>query len=64
MNAVPQRFEQPPCEGCRFAARCGAEWLACAAYGMYVAREPRRRWVNAPRAPTHARFLALTERRM
>ena len=51
--------ESPPCDGCRFAARCGIERLACAAFSMYLADEPAVRWRLAPRAPTQARYESL-----
>jgi hypothetical protein len=51
--------ESPPCDGCRFNARCGIEGLACAAFSMYLANEPEVHWRLAPRAPTTARYDAL-----
>lgn len=48
-----------PCAGCRFEARCRDGRLACARMGMFLAGEPQRRWMAAPMAPTHSRFLAL-----
>jgi hypothetical protein len=58
-HADARLTEFPPCDGCRFAARCGIEGLACAAFSMYLADEPAVRWRLAPRAPTTARYTAL-----
>jgi hypothetical protein len=48
-----------PCTGCRHEAKCGADLLACDAYAMFAAGLKEARWKHAPRAPTHARYLAL-----
>lgn len=51
VSASHARIEPAPCEECRLRAKCAAEQLACAAYSMYAAALPRRRWLAAPRAP-------------
>jgi len=58
-HAAARLTESPPCDDCGFAARCGIERLACAAFSMYLADEPAVRWRLAPRAPTTARFKTL-----
>ena len=50
-----------PCVGCRFAARCRAERLACDALAVWGCGVSESRWRAAPRAPTRARFEALAE---
>lgn len=50
-----------PCAGCRFARRCRAERLACAAATAWAAYVPESRWRMAPRAPTRALFEMLLE---
>ena len=52
-----------PCWACGFAPRCAAEQLACEAFSMYVHGEFRSRWATAPRAPTHAKLLAIEAER-
>lgn len=54
-------LEPSPCESCRLARRCGAERLACEAFGMFAAGEGAPRWQAAPRAPTRARWEAIYE---
>lgn len=56
-----QTFALAPCDGCRHAPRCKAQFLSCQAFSMYVAAEPAKRWRAAPRAPTTARYQALLE---
>jgi hypothetical protein len=52
--------EPGPCDdGCRFRERCGANRLACQAFGMYVSGQGRPRWQAAPRTPSRGRFEAL-----
>lgn len=50
-----------PCVGCRFAARCRADKLACDALAVWASGAGELRWRAAPRAPTRARFEALVE---
>ena len=50
-----------PCVGCRFAARCRQERLACDALCVWSAGAGELRWRAAPRAPTRARLEALVE---
>jgi hypothetical protein len=52
-------IEPAPCDDCRFARRCGVEQLACEAFSMYAAGLAAKRWREAPRAPTRARFEAV-----
>ena len=54
-------LEKSPCDGCRFAPRCAAEQLACAAFSMFAHGLPALRWQAAPRAPSHAQFLSLED---
>lgn len=49
-----------PCRGCRFAARCRAERLACDAAAGWAGL-PELRWRAAPRAPSRARLEAIIE---
>ncbi len=60
--ATTPPVEPAPCQGCRFAERCGAQRLACDAYALFMAGAAERRWCMAPRAPTAARFAALFEK--
>jgi hypothetical protein len=53
--------EPAPCDGCRFAAKCRAEKLTCAAFTLYVSGAGRPRWRVAPRAPTGVLYSALLE---
>ena len=50
-----------PCVGCRFAARCKVEHLACDAMAVWASGAGAIRWGAAPRAPTRARAEALAE---
>ena len=50
-----------PCVGCRFAARCKVEHLACDAMAVWASGAGAIRWGAAPRAPTRARLEALVE---
>jgi len=47
-----------PCDQCRFRERCGSMLLACEAYRVFV-KDLGAAWDFAPRAPTHARYLAI-----
>ena len=58
-HADARLTESPPCDGCRFNARCGIEGLACVAFSMYLANEPEVHWRLARRDPTTARYDAL-----
>lgn len=48
-----------PCEGCRLAARCGAELLACDAFRLYYLGGGPARWALAPRLPSRREYAAL-----
>lgn len=48
--------ELAPCTGCRFAARCAAELLACEAFAAYSGGLSEVRWSVAPRVPSRARY--------
>ena len=50
-----------PCAGCRFAARCKVEHLACDALAVWASGAGELRWRAAPRAPSRARLEALVE---
>lgn len=50
-----------PCDQCRFDARCQREQLACDALAVFALGCERLRWQNAPRVPTRARFLAISQ---
>lgn len=50
--------EPAPRDRCRHVRGCAAEALACAAFGMFLGSEGRRRWQLAPRVLTRARFEA------
>lgn len=60
-HVAPFTWEPSPCEGCRFAARCGAVGLACSQFSGYVAGEPERKWRKAPRVPSDAIYRMLFE---
>jgi len=52
--------EPAPCDdGCKFRERCAAGRLACEAFCMYMAGLAAKRWREAPRAPTRARYEAV-----
>jgi hypothetical protein len=50
-----------PCDGCRYAAACGVQLLACERFSMFMAGEGQRRWHAAPMAPSRARYAAIFE---
>jgi hypothetical protein len=52
-SPLPEASVTPPCHGCRHAARCQAERLACEAYVLFkkVGGSPER-WALAPRQPS------------
>jgi hypothetical protein len=52
-------LEPCPCEGCRLAARCDTEHLACVAFSLFMAGKSPVRWGTAPRVPTRERYEAL-----
>lgn len=45
-----------PCAGCHLAQRCRDERLACDAFVTFASGASKARWLNAPRAPTAAKF--------
>jgi hypothetical protein len=49
-------LEVAPCDGCRYAARCRADKLACAAATLYANGHSAARVAIAPRVPTRERF--------
>jgi hypothetical protein len=59
--ALRRKAIPAPCRGCRFAARCRAERLACDAAAGWAAGLSELRWRMAPRAPSRARLEALAE---
>lgn len=53
--------ERGPCLGCKFAARCANESLACERFLMFLEGAGLPRWRNAPMAPTRAMWEAVFE---
>jgi hypothetical protein len=60
-TSTSEALAAAPCDGCRLAARCAERREACASFAMYYHGEPEKRWREAPRAPSTARFMALFE---
>jgi len=59
LDAMLSRRAESPCDGCRLRSKCAASQLACERFSMFSCGESRGRWINAPMAPTRARFEAL-----
>jgi hypothetical protein len=58
----PRVYVPPPCDGCRHAARCQAERLACESFALYMNCASAARVHQAPREPSRAIYLATLSR--
>jgi hypothetical protein len=59
LDVILSRWSESPCDGCHLRRKCADAQLACERFSMFSHGEARSRWINAPRAPTRARFEAL-----
>jgi hypothetical protein len=59
LDVMLSRVLESPCDDCRLRRKCADAQLACERFTMFSQGESRNRWLNAPMAPTRARFDAL-----